>query len=189
MAVGVATAAAQEMRAPNIVRTPVDWNEATEHLDQEAGPGSIERLNQAAGTLFANIAASPVPVLLPFNGTQLLRDAVAGANGTNANGSNGNGSNGNGTNGNGANQGAAGYLIEVRPASLFQAGPGGYDAVFSVYAKDMPGSDVQYPDRIDVHISGSALLYELDEPIGIIGWPVTGGLGTDFTGIKRLYTQ
>jgi len=188
MAVGVATAAAQEMRAPHIVRTPVDWSEATEPLDQEAGPGSIERLNQAAGKLFANIAASPVPVLLPFNGVQLLRDA-AGANGTNgvavANGTNG----ANGSNGNGANHGAANYLIEVRPASFFQAGPGGYDAVFAVYAKDMPGSEINYPDRIDVHISGSALLYELDEPIGILGWPVNGGLGADIPGIKRLYLE
>jgi hypothetical protein len=181
MAVCVATAAAQEMRTPHVVRTPVDWNEVADQFDQSTEPAakSIERLNQATDKLFANIAASPVPVLLPFNGAQFLRDTAAGANGTN----------GNGANGNGANHGAVGYLIEVRPASFFQAGPGGYDAVFSVYAKDMPGSDVQYPDRIDVHISGSALLYELDEPAGMIGWPVTGGLGADFPGIKRLYLE
>src|SRR5215510_12791665 len=172
MAIGVATAAAQEMRTPQVVRTPVDWNEVTEQLDQEAGPRSIEYLNQATGKLFANIAASPVPVLLPFNGAQLLRDAAASANGTN-----------------GANHPAASYLIEVRPASFFQAGPGGYDAVFSVHAKDMPSSEINYPERIDVHISGSALLYELDEPIGIVGWPVNGGLGADIPGIKRLYLE
>jgi len=211
MAVGVATAAAQdvrtpdttiqeprtqepriqEMRTPRIVRAPVDWNEVTDQLDQGTEPAarSIERLNQATDKLFANIAASPVPVLLPFNGTQLLRDTAAGANGTPANGANGNGANGNGANGNGANHAAPNYLIEVRPASFFQAGPGGYDAVFSVYAKDMAGSDVNYTDRIDVHISGSALLYELDEPAGMIGWPVTGGLGTDFPGIKRFYLE
>src|SRR5439155_10600016 len=128
--------------------------------------------------------ASPVPVLLPFNGAQFLRDTAAGASGAN-----GNGANGNGANENGANHAAASYLIDVRPASFFQAGPGGYDAVFSVYAKDTPGSDVQYPDRIDVHISGSALLYELDEPAGMVGWPVNGGLGADFPGIKRLYLE
>jgi hypothetical protein len=170
----------QDMRTPRIVRTPVDWNEVTDQLDQSTEPAarSIARLNEATGKLFANIAASPVPVLLPFNGAQLLRDTAAGANG-----------NANGANGNGANHGAASHLIEVRPASFFQAGPGGYDAVFSVYAKDMPGSDVTYPERIDVHISGSALLYELDEPAGMIGWPVTGGLGADFPGIKRLYLE
>jgi hypothetical protein len=206
MAVGVATAAAQdgrtqdtaiqepriqepriqEMRTPRIVRAPVEWNEVTEQLDQGTEPAarSIERLNQAADKLFANIAASPVPVLLPFNGAQLLRDTAAGSSGTPANGANGNGANGNGT-----NHAAANYLIEVRPASFFQAGPGGYDAVFSAYAKDMPGSDVNYTDRIDVHISGSALLYELDEPAGMIGWPVTGGLGADFPGIKRFYLE
>src|SRR5262245_8933884 len=108
MAICVATAAAQEMRTPHIVRTPVDWSEVTDQLDQETGPRSIEHLNLATGKLFANIAASPVPVLLPFNSVQLLRDAAAGANGTN-----------------GANH--ASYLIEVRPASFFQAGPGGYD--------------------------------------------------------------
>ena len=172
MAICVATAAAQEMRTPQIVRTPVDWSEVTDQLDQETRPRSIEDLNQATGKLFANIAASPVPVLLPFNSVQLLRDAAAGANGTS-----------------GANHAAASYLIEVRPASFFQAGPGGYDAVFSVYAKDMPGSDVSYPERIDVHISGSALLYELDEPAGMIGWPVNGGLGTEIPGIKRLYLE
>src|SRR5438093_7151207 len=134
MAVCVATVAAQVLRTPHIVRTPVDWNEVTDQFDQSAEPAakSIERLNEATGKLFANIAASPVPVLLPFNAAQLLRDTAAGASGAN----------GNGANGNGANHAAAGYLIEVRPASFFQAGPGGYDAVFSVYAKDLPGRDV-----------------------------------------------
>ena len=70
---------------------------------------------------------------------------------------------------------AATYLIDVRPPPFFQAGPGGYDAVFSVHAKDLPGIDVLYSDRIDVHISGSALHYELDEPTGIVHWPVNGG--------------
>jgi hypothetical protein len=46
-----------------------------------------------------------------------------------------------------------------------------------------------YSERIDVHISGSALLYELDEPTGIVHWPVNGGLGADFPGIKRFYLE
>jgi len=165
----VAAAAAQDMRNPKIVSMPVDWSEALAQLDNgtEPSPRSIERLNQAADTLFAKIAASPVPVLLPFNSAQFLRDAALGPP-----------------------HPAASYLIDVRPPPFFQAGPGGYDAVFSIYAKELPpGSDVLYSDRIDVHISGSALLYELDEPTGIVHWPVNGGLGADFPGIKRLYLE
>jgi len=164
----VATVAAQDMRNPRIASVPVDWSEAVAHLDNgtEPSPRSIERLNQAADTLFANMAASPVPVLLPFNSAQLLRDAAAGL--PNA---------------------AATYLIDVRPPAFFQAGPGGYDAVFAVHAKELPGSDVMYSERIDVHISGSALLYELDEPTGIVNWPVNGGLGADFPGIKRFLSR
>jgi hypothetical protein len=105
-------------------------------------------------------------VLLPFNGAQLLRDAAAGLP-----------------------YAAATYLIDVRPPAFFQAGPGGYDAVFSIYARELPGSDLLYSDRIDVHISGSALLYELDEPTGIVHWPVNGGLGADFPGIRRVYLE
>ena len=164
----VGVAAAQDMRNPKIASVPVDWSEAVAQLDSgiEPSPRSIERLNQAADTLFAKIAASPVPVLLPFNGAQLLRDAAAGLP-----------------------YAAATYLIDVRPPTFFQAGPGGYDAVFSIYARELLGSDVLYSDRIDVHISGSALLYELDEPTGIVHWPVNGGLGADFPGIKRVYLE
>ncbi len=164
----VATVAAQDMRNPKIASMPADWSEAVAQLDNgtEPSPRSTERLNQAADMLFANIAASPVPVLLPFNSAQLLRDAAAGL--PNA---------------------AATYLIDVRPPAFFQAGPGGYDAVFAVHAKELPGSDVMYSERIDVHISGSALLYELDEPTGIVNWPVNGGLGADFPGIKRFYLE
>jgi hypothetical protein len=164
----VAAVAAPDMRNPRIVSMPVDWSEAVGPLDNgtEASPRLIERLNQAADTLFANIATSPVPVLLPFNGTLLLRDAAVGLA-----------------------HPAANYLVDVRPPPFFQAGPGGYDAVFSVHAKDLPGSDVLYSERIDVHISGSALLYELDEPAGVVHWPVNGGLGADFPGIKRLYLE
>ncbi len=92
----VATVAAQDMRSPKIASMPVDWSEAVAQLDNgmEPSPRSIERLNQAADTLFANIAASPLPVLLPFNSAELLRDAAAGV--PNA---------------------AATYLIDVRPPS------------------------------------------------------------------------
>jgi len=167
----VATVAAQDMRNPKIASMPVDWSEAQLDNGTEASPRSIERLNQAVDTLFPNIAASPVPVLLPFNSAQLLRDPVLRDPVAVP------------------PHPSATYLIDVRPPSFFQAGPGGYDAVFPVYAKELPGSDVLYADRIDVHISGSAVLYEVDEPTGIVHWPVNGGLGADFPGIKRVYLE
>lgn len=166
VAAGIVTAAAQDMRNPRISRTSVHWNEITAQLaaGSTPAPDLIERLNQATDQLFTNIAASPVPVLLPFNTEELLRDIAAGA----------------------AKESAA-YLIGVKPPPFFQAGPGGYDAVFSLHAKEMPGSGIRFSERIDVHLSGSALLYELDEPAGIIGWPVNSGLEADFPGIKRLF--
>jgi hypothetical protein len=164
----VAAAAAQDMRKPRIVSTPADWSEVIAQLKNNTEPSSrpIEQLNQAANKLFANIAASPVPVLLPFNSAQLLRDAAIDPPPP-----------------------ATTYLIDVRPPSFFQAGPGGYDAVFSVHAKDLPSIDVSYSDRIDVHVSGSALLYELDDPTGIVNWPINGGLSADFPGIRRVYLE
>ena len=57
---------------------------------------------------------------------------------------------------------ASDYLIGFRPPPFFLAGPAGYDAAFSLSARDVPELGVVLPERIDVHISGSALLYELD---------------------------
>jgi hypothetical protein len=167
MAACVATAAAGEMRNPQIIRATVDWDEVTAQLEAPAehgAAGAIERLNHATGKLFSNIAASPVPVLLPFNAAQLLRDAAVGTV-----------------------KAATDYLVDLRPPPFFQAGPGGYDAVFSAYASDIPDNGIHFSQRIDVDISGSALLYQLDEPAGIIVWPVNGGLSADFPGIRRLY--
>jgi hypothetical protein len=167
MAACVATAAAQDMRNPRIIRATVQWSEVTAQLEtpaEHAAATVVERLNQATSKLFANIAASPVPVLLPFNAAQLLRDDAADAA-----------------------KAPTDYLTDVGPPPFFQAGPSGYDAVFSFRAREIPSFGIHYSERINVHISGSLLLYEVDEPAGIISWPVNGGLGTDFPGIKRFY--
>jgi hypothetical protein len=42
-------------------------------------------------------------------------------------------------------------------------------------------------DTIYIHIGGSALLYQLDEPVGMIGWPVHGL--DEIPGIRRLYLE
>src|SRR5262245_6933230 len=170
VAVGIAGAGASEMRSPQLFHTAVHWNEVAATLGngggQPADPGRLAKLNTLTGALFPGIAASPVPVLLPFNTAELLRDHAAGLDNP-----------------------LVSYLGGLRPPPFFQAGPGGYDAAFSIRPKDdLPNSGITYSERIDVHISGSALLYEIGEPTGIGGWQAGGSLGgldTDFPGIKR----
>src|SRR5258708_24219855 len=44
-----------------------------------------------------------------------------------------------------------------------------------------------FPDTIYIHIGGSALVYELDEPRGMVGWPVHGL--DEFPGIRRMFLE
>src|SRR4051812_27396643 len=159
------------MRPPRITRAPADWNAVTAKLDEAAGapadpaaPSALARLNEASGTLFPNIAASPVPVLLPFNGEDFLRDRAAGN----------------------TEHVPADYLIGFPTPPFFQAGPGGYDAAFSVYGRDLPGLGVS--DRIEIQISGAAILYDLDEPAGLTAWP-PNGLEAEFPGLRRQFLE
>src|SRR5262249_7714978 len=112
------------------------------------------------------IVASPVPVLLPFNTADLLRDHA-----------------------NGEMLELAAYLTDFKLPPFFQTGPAGYDAAFAVYARDLPGSGVSYSERITIHLSGSALLYEVEEPQRLLGWPVNGGIDVEIPGIKRLFLE
>src|SRR4029450_1145177 len=86
LAVGVAAAAAQDMKSPRIAPTRVDWDAVAVELGARdpakpalAAPDVIATLNRATGERFANIAASPVPVLLPFDTAAFLRDRAAAA--------------------------------------------------------------------------------------------------------------
>src|SRR5690349_2651379 len=112
-------AAADEIKAPKLSIATVDWDaaraalneiEATRRLSATAhaagvAPDLLERLNQATAAAFANIAASPVPVLLPFDLDAYLR-AKAGEE--------------------------VDYLAGFGAPKLLLTGPAGYDASFSV---------------------------------------------------------
>jgi hypothetical protein len=98
LAIGIAAAPAQDvaqeaMQGPRVSAVLVDWDALIPELraldspdasQSTAGEGSkgplpaaadiISRVNLAAGEQFANIAASPVPVLLPFDTPAFLRD-------------------------------------------------------------------------------------------------------------------
>ena len=79
------------------------------------------------------------------------------------------------------------YLSGFSAVPFFYPGPAGYDAVVMARAQEMPELAIGYPEPIYIHIGGSALVYELDEPVGMIGWPVHGLEG--IPGIRRLYLE
>jgi murein DD-endopeptidase MepM/ murein hydrolase activator NlpD len=183
---GVAVANAQEMKAPHISRADADWNAVAVELralaplqvralsaetDAETPPevpAPLAALNRLTGERFAKIADSPVPVLLPFDTEAFLRDRTAGA---------------------AAESAGNAYLFGFESTPFFQTGPGGYDAVVSARAQDMKELGIAYAERIFIQISGAAVLYEIAEPHGMIGWPVTGGIDADFPGIKRMFLE
>src|SRR5713101_4007310 len=179
LAAGVIAAAAQEMKAPRLAPTHVDWEtvaaelHAIDALEPAEAPDPIANLNRATGERFGNIAASPVPVLLPFDTAGFLRDrGGAAANASDA-------ANASAT--------APNYLSGFHAVQFFYPGPAGYDAVVIARPQEMRDLGVGFSDSMYIHIGASALVYELDEPAGMIGWPVHGL--DDFPGIRRVYLE
>ena len=182
LAAGVVAAAAQEMKAPRIWPIHVDWDAVAVELDaiDEPKPASaaelMARVNRATGERFAAIAASPVPVLLPFDTAGFLRDRAATAAEPAATESAAS-----------ANAAAGNYLFGFAAVPFFYPGPAGYDAVVVARAQDMPELKIGFANPIYVHIGGSALVYELDEPAGMIGWPVHDL--DEIPGIRRTFLE
>jgi hypothetical protein len=177
LAAGVFAAAAQDMKSPRLAPAHVDWGAVAIELSaleaQKGGvaPELVAKLNRATGERFANIAASPVPVLLPFDTAAFLRDRAAASDTANAS----------------ANAPANNYLFGFDSVPFFYPGPAGYDAVVVARAQDMRELGIGFSDAIYIHIGGSALLYELDEPTGMIGWPVHGL--DEIPGIRRIFLE
>jgi hypothetical protein len=191
LATAVLAAAAQEMKSPRISPTHVDWDAVAVELaaitapdSDAAGPDApgppainpamatelVASLNRATGERFAGIATSPVPVLLPFDTAAFLSDrtAKAAADG-------------------GANAPAGNYLLGFNAVPFFYPGPAGYDAVVVARSQEMRELGIGFSDPIHIHISGSALVYDLDEPAGMIGWPVHGL--DDIPDVRRTYLE
>jgi hypothetical protein len=187
MAAGIVAATAEEMQAPRLSHINPDWNAVAADLNSidalTASPSqaqsvepvpdasthstpSIANLNRATAELFPNIATSSVPVLLPFDTTAFFDDRAAGI----------------------TNKHADDYLSGFHLSPFFLAGPSGYDAMFTAWASGMPELGISFSGRIDVFISGFALLYDLDEPVGMAERPVKG-LEADFLGIRHLLLE
>ena len=182
---GGVSSAAQDIKPPRLSFAQIDWTAAIASLaDVDAlmrptaksrtGPSrpvspALTRLNAVMSQRFAGLSTSPVPVLMPFDVDGLLRDQAGGT------------------------AGSAGdderYLSGFQPARFFYPGPAGYDAAVAIRASDIPElADIKYPEPIQVQISGSALLYELDSPIAAEGQPVPS-LEQEFPGIRRMILE
>lgn len=197
LAAAALAAAAQEMKSPRISPTHVDWDAVAAELvalttsdptansdapgPDRPNPAAIKpavatelvaNLNRATGERFADIAASPVPVLLPWDTAAFLRDRAAEApdpaSGT-------------------TNGPTRSYLLGFNAVPFFYPGPAGYDAVVVARAQEMRELGIRFSDPIHIHISGSALVYALDEPAGMLGWPVHGL--DDIPGVRRMYLE
>ena len=188
----LAAAAAEDFRTPEITVVHVDWRAALDQLrseistapavaadftfagrrrlgafDPRATPAFVQ-LNAATSAIFTAIDRSAVPVLLPFDTAAFLD-----------------------TRGNRAMAplSLSHYQADFRPVDLFDAGPAGYDAVFSLE----PGAGAGLPPRIfagpiEVQITGSLLTYDIADPTGGKGEPVKS-LAVEYPDLRRFIRE
>jgi hypothetical protein len=158
-------ASAPEMKLPRVSLTEVDWASVRTALGSFAlashddATDLLTRLNAMTAKAFADITASPVPVLLPFDTAGYLRDAAQGNVGD-----------------------ATKYLSSFSGVPIFFPGPSGYDALVSL-RPGTPGLDVSFAKPVEVEMTGSALLYNLNGQV-TQGEPVPQ-LDAQFPGIRR----
>lgn len=168
--------AADEFRSPSLTALRVDWRAALDQLrteinsrpqiaadfifaprrsvpryDLRAMPALVQ-LNAVSSQFFTGIARSSVPVLLPFDAAAYLEAQRNGAP---------------------ASLSPSRYQADFNPVDLFDAGPAGYSATFSLE----PGAGDGMPSRVfarpvEVQITGSALIYDIADPSGGKGEPV-----------------
>jgi len=189
---GTAALAADEFRTPAVSAVRVDWRGALNQVRSEINahpavapaftltrryrlPASDPRsmptlvqLNGVTSPIFTGIGRSPVPVLLPFDTAAFLEAGLNGAP---------------------ASLALSHYQADFRPVDLFDAGPAGYDAVFSLE----PGAGEGMPQRtfarpVEVQITGSILLYDIDDPVGGKGEPVKA-LAAQFPDLRRFIRE
>lgn len=189
---GTAVFAADEFRTPAITAIQVNWRAVLDQLrseiatqpsivpdftftgrrrlpafDPRSTPALVQ-LNAVTSQIFTGIGRSPVPVLLPFDTAGFLDARLNGAP---------------------ASLAVTRYQADFRPAELFDAGPAGYDAMFSL----APGAGDGMPQRtyakpVEVQITGSMLVYDVSDPLGGKGEPVKA-LAAQFPDLRRLIRE
>lgn len=128
---------------------------------------AIAQLNAVTSPIFPGIELSPVPVLLPFDSAMYLTDRKNGAQ----------------------NLFVSRYQAGFRTASMFDAGPSGYDAVFILdqgIGDDMPRRVFSRP--VEVQISASQLIYDINDPLAGKGLPVKT-LAAQFPDLRRVIRE
>ena len=162
-------AAPDEMKAPRLSAADVDWGAVRATLADldplKSQADALTQLNSAIAKVLPKIAASPVPVLLPFDTAAYLHDTALGAAGD-----------------------AGKYLSGFSAATLFFPGPSGFDAVLSLRPQDAPDLDLSFARAVNVQISGSALLYELDGSV-VADETAVPQLDGQFPGIRRVLIE
>jgi hypothetical protein len=153
-----------QMKPPRITAVTVDWTAARAAIAAvpalAADHDPLARLNTATASVFSNIGASAVPVLLPFDTASFLADKAAGTAGDTSK-----------------------YMPGYSATNIFfDAGPAGYDASFTLQAS--PNAQINFRGRVDVLISGSALVYDAGGPPLPEAKPVPE-LESLFPGIQR----
>ena len=161
-------ACAAEMRPPRVSHINPDWDAVRADLTSTAPAQdpTIADLNRATAQLLPNIAASPVPVLLPFDLATFLSDRAAGS----------------------TDKPVDDYLKGFHLSRFFLPGPSGYDAMFTAKASEMPELGISFSGSIEVFISGFSLIYDLDEPARLSERPVKG-FDSDFLGIEHVLLE
>jgi hypothetical protein len=189
---GTANLSADEFKTPSISAVHVEWRAALDQLRSEinAQPAvapaftfagqrrlpafdprstpALVQLNAATSQLFTGIGRSPVPVLLPFDTAAYLDAGLHGAPDSLS---------------------LSRYQADFRPVDLFDAGPAGYDAVFSFE----PGAGEGMPQRtfakpVEVQITGSILIYDISDPLGGKGEPVKT-LSAQYPDLRRFIRE
>lgn len=182
---------ADEFTTPGITLMKADWPAAASQLKAEiesqplvadqftftAGPRSrqgsprriaaIAQLNAMTSPIFPGIGLSAVPVLLPFDTALYLTDRKSGA----------------------LNLLVNRYQAGFNPAAMFDAGPSGYSAVFTLDrgAGDSLRSRV-YLERVAVQITASLLIYDIKDPLAGKSEPVKA-LTAQFPNIRRVIRE
>ena len=189
---GTSILSADEFRTPAISAVHVEWRAALDQLRSEINtqpavasaftflsrrrlpafdPRSMPalvQLNAVTSQIFTGIGRSPVPVLLPFDTAAFLDARLNGAP---------------------ASLSLSRYQADFRPADLFDAGPSGYDALFSLE----PGAGDGMPQRtfakpVEVQITGSILTYDINDPLGGKGETVKA-LSAQFPDLRRFIRE
>jgi len=182
---------AEEFQTPAVSVVRVEWRAVLDQLRVEIGavPSvasdfsfSVQRrvaasdprsmpalvqLNAVTSPIFTGIGRSPVPVLLPFDAAAYVEARQNG----------------------GLLLPISRYQADFRPVDLFNAGPAGYDAVFSLE----PGAGAGMPQRtfakpVEVQITGSLLTYDVSDPAGSKGEPVKS-LAAQYPDLRRFIRE